>query len=719
MTIPSLWAHQERDIQRMLSEPELFNGSDPGTGKTRVAIEAIRQLKLPTLILAPKSILQCAWGNDIDKFAPELTYAVANANNRSKAFESNAQIIITNHDAVTWLAQPANEKYLTRFKGGMFVVDECFPKGTKIQTTTGQQDIETVIIGTPILTSNGFIPVSKLYVNTTKQLTRLYLSDGTHIDCTSNHPFATDKGWCPARDTLGLSLVRNDLCKPTTSPTILQQNMQQKSNVGSENLSRARATLTSGIIEIKRSAELEQRDTLQRDNETKTKRRAQSFRAPTENKRGEWANKLSRNAYARNIITRMAISASHLYQNAKRLWVSYMLQSRLRSTRKEMGARDRRKLAHIAQVVGREERFFSSSVRVERVATIELGSPISVYNLETDGINDYFANGLLVHNCTAYKNPTAKRSKAAAKIRERFARATCMSGTPTPQGVIDLWHQMFLVDQGRLLGNSYYRFRASTHTPVNKGAFTEWVEKKGVADAIADIVSEKFIRNAREDCMDLPPNLIVHRSYKLTPDHFKKYQAMKRHAFMELETGEVSAVNAAVLLSKLLQVASGAVYDELGHAHVVDTQRYELIMDLVEERDHSVVFFNFKHQKEQLLKIAEKSKMKYAVIDGEVSGNKRTQAVEDFQAGKLKVLFCHPQSAGHGLTLTRGTASIWASPTYNVEHFEQANARIFRGGQTKKTETILISAEGTADQKAYKALFEKQLNMNNLLEVLR
>jgi SNF2 family DNA or RNA helicase len=326
---------------------------------------------------------------------------------------------------------------------------------------------------------------------------------------------------------------------------------------------------------------------------------------------------------------------------------------------------------------------------------------------------------LVIDESTCYKNPTAKRSKAIAKLRDSFSHATCMSGTPTPQGIIDLWHQMYLVDQGKLLGNSYYRFRASTHTPVNKGAFTEWVEKEGVADAIADIISEKFIRNAREDCMDLPENLVVHRNYKLSPSHLKVYLDMKRHACIELASGDVNAVNAAVLLSKLLQIASGAVYDEFGHTHLVDTTRYELIMDLVDERDHSVVFFNFKHQKEEFIKIAEKNKMKYAVIDGEVSGSKRTDAVNDFQAGKLKVLFCHPQSAGHGITLTRGTATIWASPTYNVEHFEQANARIFRGGQTKKTETILISAEGTADKKAYAALFEKQLNMNNLLEVLR
>jgi len=441
-----LWEHQKVDIQRMLATPGLLNTSDPGTGKTRVVIEAMRQLNLPTLILAPKSILSCAWGNDIREFAPELKFSIATALNRKEAFESDAKIIITNHDAVTWLVKTENIHYLTKFRGGLLVIDES----------------------------------------------------------------------------------------------------------------------------------------------------------------------------------------------------------------------------------------------------------------------------------TCYKNPTAKRSKAAIKIRSYFARCTCMSGTPTPQGIIDVWNQMFIVDQGALLGNSYYRFRASTYNPVNKGAFTEWKEKPGVADAIGEIIAPATIRNRREDCMDLPENLVVNRKIALSPTHMKLYQEMKRKAIMELETGVVTAVNAAVLLSKLLQVASGAVYDENGETHLVATERYELVMDLVEERDHSVVVFNWRHQRDQMIAIAKKRGYDYALIDGSVNNMyERTNAVNDFQAGEFKVIFIHPQSAGHGITLTKGCATIWASPTYNSEHFVQANARIFRGGQTRKTETILISAEGTADEAAYKALNDKVSNMSNLLELLQ
>jgi SNF2 family DNA or RNA helicase len=295
-----------------------------------------------------------------------------------------------------------------------------------------------------------------------------------------------------------------------------------------------------------------------------------------------------------------------------------------------------------------------------------------------------------------------------------------MSGTPTPQGIIDIWNQMFLIDKGELLGNSFYRFRANTYNPVNKGAFTEWKEKPGVADAIGEIIAPVTIRNRREDCMDLPENLIVKRNISLSSSHTKLYQELRRKAIMELETGTVSAMNAAVLRSKLLQVASGAVYDESGVAHLIDTDRYDLVMDLVDERDHSVVVFNWRHQRDQMIKIAKQRGYTYALIDGSVNNMyERTNAVNDFQGGKFKVIFIHPQSAGHGITLTKGVATIWASPTDNAEHFVQANARIFRGGQTRKTETILIAAENTMDVAAYANLTGKVTNMNNLLEMLQ
>jgi SNF2 family DNA or RNA helicase len=446
-----LWEHQKRDIKRMAAQPTLFNMSDPGTGKSRVCIEAIKRLSetspIPVLIIAPKSILQCAWGNDIDEFAPELTYMVATAKNREEAFLSPAQIIITNHDAVTWMTSRLKSQYdpIARFNGGWLIIDES----------------------------------------------------------------------------------------------------------------------------------------------------------------------------------------------------------------------------------------------------------------------------------TAFKNPRSLRSRAAAAIRPHFSRCTCMTGTPIPNGLIDIWHQQFLVDLGARLGASFYRFRANTHTPILKGGFTEWNVKDGMADAVAELISDVTIRNKRDDCMDLPDNQTINCQFILAPAHAKKYQAMKKHALVELKDNVITAVNAAVLLNKLLQIASGAVYDAAGNAVEVSTERYGLIMDLVDEREHSVVVFNWAHQRAQLTKLAEKRGYAYGFIDGTISSvPARTKTIDDFQQGKLKVLFIQPQSAAHGITLTKGTATIWASPTYNAELFDQCNARIFRGGQTQKTETILVCAKDTVEANVYRALMEKRLNMRNLLELI-
>lgn len=447
MTNKPLWDHQRRDIETCVLSPlGVMNTSDPGTGKTRVCIEAIRHLPpgVKTLILAPKSILQCAWGNDIEEYAPDLTYSIATATNRAAAFAKDVDIVITNHDAAKWLAKEG-AKYVHLFEDGLLIIDES----------------------------------------------------------------------------------------------------------------------------------------------------------------------------------------------------------------------------------------------------------------------------------TAFKNPTSLRSKAAAAIRPVFKKCFCMSGTPTPQGIIDIWHQIYLVDGGERLGNSFYRFRAQTYTPVNKGNFTTWTEKEGVADAIADIISDITIRNKRDDCMDLPPNQLIWRRITLSPAHQKKYEELKRRSILELHDGDISAVNAAVLLNKLLQLVSGAVYDDQGTPHLVDSDRYELIMDLVAERDHTVVFFNWRHQRDQLIKLAKAADLSYGIIDGSVSGRDRTNYVSDFQAGNIRVLFCHVQSASHGITLTRAATTIFASAFHNAEHFEQARARIFRGGQTRSTQTILISADNTIEPKVYKSLTEKVSKMDDLLEMLR
>lgn len=326
---------------------------------------------------------------------------------------------------------------------------------------------------------------------------------------------------------------------------------------------------------------------------------------------------------------------------------------------------------------------------------------------------------LIIDESTAYKNFKAERSKAARSIAPAFKYRTCMSGTPNPNGILDLWHQVFLLDGGQRLNNSYWHFRSVTCEPKGFGQFVKWEPKQGIEQIIAGLISDITIRNKMEDCIDIPPNHTYRVPFKLSPTHWRVYDEFRKKAILHLEnTAQISAVNAAVELNKLLQIASGAVYDDARCTQTLDKERCNLVMDLAEERNQCVVAFLWQHQKQQLIEAATKRKFSFAVIDGETPLKKREEAVAAFQSGNIKLILAHPQSAGHGLTLTKGTTTIWCSPTFNLEWFDQFKRRIYRYSQTEKTETILIEGQGTVDHEVYDRLEGKNIKLQNLLEFL-
>ena len=287
-------------------------------------------------------------------------------------------------------------------------------------------------------------------------------------------------------------------------------------------------------------------------------------------------------------------------------------------------------------------------------------------------------NTIVIDEFTAFKNRQAKRSKNLKTIISHFNNRIAMSGTPNTNSILDIWHPTLLVDDGKRLGDRFYSFRNQVCTPQFNGFANEWKDKPGIEEVVADKLKDITIRHALEDCIDLPDKIVRNVYTTLSP----------------------------------------TVYDQDGVAQYFHQERYNLVMDLVEERKHSLVAFNWKHERDALITIAKKKKISYELIDGSVPAQKRKDIVARFQAGQLKVLFAHPQSAGHGLTLTRATTCIWCSPTYNAEHFQQFNRRIYRAGQTSKTETILISAKNTWEEEVYVKLNTKLGRMENLLHIL-
>lgn len=345
-----------------------------------------------------------------------------------------------------------------------------------------------------------------------------------------------------------------------------------------------------------------------------------------------------------------------------------------------------------------------------------------VYIVNIDGVKDLLKYGkpfwkkfgrIVIDESTAFKHHTSARSKAAAKLVKNFEYRRAMSGTPTSNGICDLWHQVFLLDDGKRLGKSFFQFRSACCVPEQVGPSTahmKWVDREGIELQIGMLISDIVIRHKFEDCVDIPAMNIYSMPTYLSPKHRKLYDKLEEDSIVILEDTAITAVNKAVLLGKLLQCVSGAIYNNDGGYTLVDTDRYELVMDLVEERRHSLVFYTWDHQLQELLSLAKKRGVSHVVWNPD-----RPIIEAEFQSGQYQVLFAHPQSAGHGLTLTRATANIWPSPTYNLEHFRQGLKRVHRIGQRQKTETIVIVAEDSRDENAWEALQYKGKNMDALL----
>jgi len=326
---------------------------------------------------------------------------------------------------------------------------------------------------------------------------------------------------------------------------------------------------------------------------------------------------------------------------------------------------------------------------------------------------------LCIDEFTAFKNKDSQRSKAALQIAQEFKYRIAMSGTPNSNTITDIWHPTLIVDDGERLGRRFYSFRASVCSPKFNGFANEWKDKDDAEAIVAAAISDINVRFMLEDCLDMPEQTYQTSLVTLPPKIMAAYKTLANDSVLETDGQTINAIHAGAKVKKLLQLCTGSVYTEDGEVQSVHDERYNLVMQLILERKHSLVAFNWKHEQRHLADLATKLKIKHATIDGSTPAHKRKDIVDRMQAGQLQVVFCHPQSAGHGLTMTKATSVIWASPTYNAEHYQQFNRRIYRAGQTQRTEVIHIAARDTWEPDVYEKLRSKVERMDNLLGILK
>lgn len=330
---------------------------------------------------------------------------------------------------------------------------------------------------------------------------------------------------------------------------------------------------------------------------------------------------------------------------------------------------------------------------------------------------------LIIDEITGYKHSTSQRSKAAAKLAPYFDWRFGLSGTPNPISVTELWHPMMIIDRGQRLGRSFTRFRNAMQVPTQigpKSNHLRWDDREDAQEIAMHLLRDVTVRHKFEEVMtDVPENHVDMKKFEVPPKLRRLYEELRETSILRLKKEGVSAVHASAVRTKLLQLLSGAVYADPEKYEVVDPTRYTLIADLVAEREHSLTFFLWKHQKELLQDYFTKAGISFAVIDGTTPDERRHQIRLEYQDGKYQTLLLHPDTGAHGLTLTRGTSAIVCSPIYRADWLKQIKHRVYRGGQTQATNLTLVCARDTIEEGIYDTLQGRASRMSDFLELMK
>ena len=320
---------------------------------------------------------------------------------------------------------------------------------------------------------------------------------------------------------------------------------------------------------------------------------------------------------------------------------------------------------------------------------------------------------VVIDELSSFKSNKAKRFRALRKVRPRIKRIVGLTGTPAPNGLIDLWPQIYLLDQGERLGKTVTGYRNRYFNPGRRNGYVvyDWVLKPGAEEAIYEKLDDICVSMKSEDWLQMPERIDREVVVRIPEAARARYDQLERDLLLPYEGGDVTADNAAVLSNKLLQMANGAVYDENGSTREIHQAKLEALDDILEAANGQpvLVFYNYQHDRDRILKHIPTAR----VLDTE-------DDIEKWNQGEIPVMLAHPASAGHGLNLQAGgSVIVWFGLTWSLELYQQANARLYRQGQNKSVIIHHLVAEGTIDEDVMRALEHKDTGQEALLAAVK
>lgn len=355
----------------------------------------------------------------------------------------------------------------------------------------------------------------------------------------------------------------------------------------------------------------------------------------------------------------------------------------------------------------------------ERLAALERPADVYVINRENvpwlcETLFDWPFDMVVIDELSSFKSVQAKRFKALRKVRGYIRRIVGLTGTPAPNGLIDLWPQIYLLDRGERLGKTVGAYRSRYFTPNRANGHIVYSYRllPGADETIQARIADICMSLRKEDYLNLPGQLYETVEITPPPALLKQYRHFEHDRIMEAMDGdgEIVALNAAALTGKLLQFVNGAIYDDNSNPHLIHNLKLDALEDLIEAANGEpvLVFYAFKHDRDRIMR---------RVPCRELA---TSEDIDAWNRKEIPVALAHPASVGHGLNLQEGGhIIIWFGLTWSLELYQQANERLNRPGQTHVCRIYHLVLKGTHDERVLAALERKDTSQRALIDALR
>ncbi|MFC3802824.1 SNF2-related protein [Cohnella sp. GCM10012308] len=323
---------------------------------------------------------------------------------------------------------------------------------------------------------------------------------------------------------------------------------------------------------------------------------------------------------------------------------------------------------------------------------------------------------VIIDEASSFKNPDSKRFRALRRVRPLMRRMVQLTGTPAPNGLLDIWAPIYLLDRGQRLSQTLTEYRDQYFHSITKDSITKYRQKKESEGHIYKKIEDITVSMKAEDWLELPERVDRSIPVTLSAEGRKLYEKLERDLLLPYADADVVANTAAVLSNKLLQMASGAVYDEDRGVKQIHDAKLDALEDIIEAAQGKpvMVFYNFQHS---LSRIQQQFPQARTLRKGR-DGNEDIRA---WNSDEIPLLLLHPKSAGHGLNLQESSCQtvVWFDQIWSLEEDQQANARVHRQGQTRRIVVMRLVAEGTMDEEAVAALERKAAGQDALMEAVK